>query len=162
MAGENDGSERDTGQQMHDTVGGDLPPAVRENLPERYAGEDLSLADDAMSATVQDHGGRTEQVTLVDEKQGDVYLLTLRDITWHQVNQALTDALVPSTSGDGKLDFGAYYRSVAESKITAVEPEVPEEQLTTWLTGLNERLGKQLQQHLPDPVDNIEEQEAKN
>lgn len=147
---------------MHDTVGGDLPPAVRENLPERYEGEDLSLAEDAMSATVQDQGGRTEQVTLVDEKQGDVYLLTLRDITWHQVNQALTDALVPSTSGDGKLDFGAYYRSVAESKIVSVEPEVPEERLTTWLTGLNERLGKQLQQHLPDPVDNIEEQEAKN
>jgi len=147
---------------MHDTVGENLPPAVRENLPERYEGEDLSLADDAMSATVQYQDGQTEQVTLVDEKQGDVYLLTLRDITWHQVNQALTDALVPSTSGDGKLDFGAYYRSVAESKIAEVDPEVPEEQLTTWLTGLNERLGKQLQQHLPDPIDDIEEQEAKN
>jgi hypothetical protein len=78
------------------------------------------------------------------------------------VNQALTEALVPSASGEGKLDFGAYYREVARSKIVETEPEVPEEQLATWLTGVKEGIGKQLQQHLPDPVDNISEQEAKN
>ncbi len=118
------------------------------------------MAEDWMDATVQNSS--TEQVTLVDEREGDVYVLEMQDITWQQVNQALTDALVPSTSGEGKLDFGAFYRSVAENKIESVQPEVPEEQMATWLTGLNERLGKQLQQHLPDPVDNIDEQREGN
>lgn len=160
-------SDKDAGQELHDTTGADpasgggLPPAVRNNLPERFQErDDLEMAEDWMDATVQNSS--TEQVTLVDEREGDVYVLEMQDITWQQVNQALTDALVPSTSGEGKLDFGAFYRSVAENKIVSVQPEVPEEQMATWLTGLNERLGKQLQQHLPDPVDNIDEQREGN
>lgn len=140
-----------------------LPPAVRDALPERYQdrADDFSLAEDHMDATVQN--ASTETVTLVDEKEGEVYVLEMTDITWQQVNSALTDALVPEAGGQGgKLDFGAYYRQVAEAKIESVQPEVPGEQLATWLTGLNERLGSQLQQHLPDPVDDIQEQEAKN
>ncbi len=149
---------------MHDTVGADLPDSVLENLPERFQEQaeqgELGMAEDWMDATVQNSS--TETVTLVDEQAGDVYVLEMQDITWQQVNQALTDALVPSASGEGKLDFGAFYRSVAEDKIVSVQPEVPEEQMATWLTGLNERLGKQLQQHLPDPVDNIDEQREGN
>lgn len=149
---------------MHDTVGAGLPGDVAQHLPDRFqeqaeAGE-LSLAEDWMDATVQNSS--TETVTLVDEQEGDVYVLELKDITWQRVNQALTDALVPSASGEGKLDFGAFYRSVAEAKIESVQPEVPEEQMATWLTGLNERLGSKLQQHLPDPVDNIDEQREGN
>ena len=168
MASDDNGSERGTGQELHDTTGADvpqgegLPPAIAQHLPEKYQGQaqSLSLADDYMDATVQN--ASTETVTLVDEQEGSVYVVELKDISWNQVNSALTDALIPSASGDGKLDFGAYYRSVAESKIVEVQPEVPEEQIATWLTGLNERLGKQLQQHLPDPVDDISEQEVKN
>ena len=168
MAGENDqASDGGTGQQMHDTVGAGvpgLPDDVADKLPERFQEQaeqgDLSLAEDWMDATVQNSS--TETVTLVDEQEGDVYVLEMKDITWQRVNQALTDALVPSASGEGKLDFGAFYRSVAEAKIESVQPEVPEEQMATWLTGLNERLGKQLQQHLPDPVDNIDEQREGN
>mgnify|MGYP006274690037 CR=1 FL=1 len=169
MASDNEG-DGGTGQGLHDTTqanvpdpdgGSGLPPAIANHLPEKYQDrDDLNLAEDWMDATVQ--GNDTETVTLVDEKEGDVFVVELADITWQQVNSALTDALVPSASGEGKLDFGAYYREVAEAKIESVQPEVPEEQMTTWLTGLNERLGKQLQQHLPDPVDDIEEQTEKN
>lgn len=162
MAGDN------PGQELHDTVGAappdedGLPPEVAEQVPEhiREEMEGLTLADDWMDATVQNSS--TETVTLVDRQEGEVYVLELADITWSRVNQALTDALVPSASGDGKLDFGAYYRSVAEAKIQSVQPEVPEEQMATWLTGLNERLGKQLEQHLPDPVDEMSEDREKN
>lgn len=163
MASDNDGQARGTGDELHDTTQGGLPPAVQQHLPEKYQdqADDLALADNWMDGTVENSSG-TETVTLVDEKEGRVFVVELADITWHQVNGALTEALIPSASGDGKLDFGAYYREVAAAKIESVQPEVPEEQVTTWLTGLNERLGKQLQQHLPDPVDNIEEQTEKN
>lgn len=159
MANDNDASDASTGQ-LHDTTQGGLPDAIAQHLPEKYQDQDLRLAEDHMNATVQN--AHTETVTLVDEVEGEVYVLELKDISWNQVNGALTEALIPSASGDGKLDFGAYYREVAKAKIESVQPEVPSGQLTTWLTGLNERLGKQLQQHLPDPVDTIEEQEAKN
>lgn len=168
MADQNERSDGGTGRELHDTTGASppessgLPPAIRNHLPEKYQeqADEFSVAEDAMDATVQD--AATETVTLVDEREGDVYVLELKDITWQEVNSALTDALVPSPSGEGKLDFAAYYREVAAAKIESVQPEVPDEQLTTWLTGLNEHLGSQLQQHLPDPVDNIQEQEVKN
>ncbi|AGM11811.1 tail assembly chaperone [Haloarcula californiae tailed virus 2] len=156
-----DQNERHGGETGHSNTG--LPPAVRDALPERYQdqADDFSVASDHMDATVQNSS--TETVTLVDDREGEVYVLEMADITWQQVNSALTDALVPEAGGQGgKLDFGAYYRQVAEAKIQSVQPEVPEEQMATWLTGLNERLGSQLQQHLPDPVDDIQEQEAKN
>lgn len=164
-------SENEPGQELHDTTGAaapsedTLPPAILNNLPERFQEQaqqgELEMAEDWMQGTVQNSD--TEQVTLVDEQDGSVYVLEMQDITWQQTNQALTDALVPDASGQGgKLDFGAFYRSVAEDKIVGVQPEVPEEQMATWLTGLNERLGKQLQQHLPDPVDNIDEQREGN
>lgn len=149
-----------TGQKTYDTVSPDLPDGVQEEIPERFREQNLVMAEDPMDATVKNSSEK--QVPLVDEAEGEVYVVTLEDITWNQVNQALSDALVPSTSGDGKLDFGAYYRQVAKAKIVATEPEVPEEQLATWLTGVKEGIGKQLQQHLPDPVDDIEEQDAKN
>lgn len=168
MASDNERGEQGTGQELHDTTqasvpegDGGLPPAIAQHLPEKYQQrDDLALAEDFMDGTVQ--GNSTETVTLVDEKEGQVFVVELADITWQQVNSALTDALVPSTSGDGKLDFAAYYRDVATSKIESVQPEVPEDQMQTWLAGLNERLGKQLQQHLPDPVDDIEDAEEKN
>lgn len=157
---------QDSDSELHQTTGGavanDLPDIVADELPEKYQSEDgLEMADDWMDATVKGSDD-TQTVPLVDEQTGRVFVVELTDITWHQVNRALTDALVTSGSGGGKLDFGAYYRAVAEAKIESVEPEVPEEQLTQWLTGLNERLGKQLQNHLPDPIDDIEEDEAKN
>lgn len=178
MADGDQNTDGGTGQELHDTTGAGvpeggppqqaqggggsgLPPAIANHLPEKYQQrDDLQMAEDWMDATVQ--GSDTETVTLVDEKEGDVFVLELADITWKQVNDALTDALVPSATGEGKLDFAAYYREVAEAKIESVQPQVPEEQMATWLTGLNERLGKQLQQHLPDPVDEIEEQHEKN
>jgi len=156
-----DQNEQHGGGTGHSNTG--LPPAVRDALPERYQdqADDFSVASDHMDATVQNSS--TETVTLVDDREGEVYVLEMADITWQQVNSALTEALVPEAGGQGgKLDFGAYYRDVAEAKIESVQPEVPEEQMATWLTGLNERLGSQLQQHLPDPVDDIQEQEAKN
>jgi hypothetical protein len=150
----------DEARQIHSTVGADLPDDVRGELPERFKDAELVMAEDPMNATVEN--ANQKEVPLVDEAEGEVYVVTLQEITWNQVNQALTDALVPSTSGDGKLDFGTYYRQVAKAKIVDTEPGVPEEQLAQWLTGVKEGLGKQLQQHLPDPVDDIEEQEAKN
>jgi len=160
MAGDDSHVGDGTGQKTYDTVGADLPEGVQAEIPERFQEQNLVMAEDPMDATVQNTS--QEQVPLVDEAEGEVYVVTLEEISWNQVNQALSDALVPSTSGEGKLDFGAYYRQVAKAKIVATEPEVPEEQLATWLTGVKEGIGKQLQQHLPDPVDDIEEQDAKN
>lgn len=157
------------GNELHDTVQTEppepdepeLPPEALEALPDRYDGQDLSLADNHMDATVQSTS--TETVTLVDEREGDVYVVELQDIAWPKVNSALSDALKPEPGGGGgTLDFGQYYRDVAAQKIVSVQPEVPEDQLTQWLTGLNERLGKQLQNHLPDPIEDIDDEEAKN
>lgn len=160
-------SENDAGQELHDTTGAapadssGLPPAVANNLPERFQDADLEMAEDWMDGTVQNSD--TETVTLVDDRAGHVFVVEMQDITWQQINQALTQALVPGEGGSGgTLDFGAFYRSVAEDKIVDVQPEVPEEQMATWLTGLNERLGKQLEQHLPDPVDDIDEEREGN
>lgn len=163
MAG---GNQREGEQGLHDTVGASpdggstdsgLPPAVQEQLPEQYQG--YELADDANSATV--NTSETYYETLVDERTEQLYVLEMRDITWQQTNQALSDNL-KKEGNQGKLDFGGYYRDIAAQKIVSVQPEVPEENLVQWLTGLNERLGKQLEQHLPDPVADIEEDEEKN
>lgn len=156
---------RDTdSSELHDTTqadptGGDsgLPPAVANGLPDEY--QDYSLADDASNATVS--SSDTYQETLVDERAEEIYVLEMCDITWQQTNQALSNNL-KQEGNTGKLDFGGYYRDVAAKKIVSVQPEVPEESLVQWLTGLNERLGKQLEQHLPDPVADIEDDTEKN
>lgn len=155
--GNDAGEIHDTVQATADADGSGLPPAVAASIPDKYQGYDL--ASDANNATVDQSDTYTE--VLADDRTEELFVLEMCDLTWTETNQALSDNLVKDGQ-QGKLDFAGYYRQVAEQKIESVEPEVPEESLTVWLTGLNERLGKQLQQLLPDPVADIEEAEEKN
>lgn len=155
--------DQTTGDELHETVQAEptdegIPPAVLAGLPEKY--RSFSLASDSRGALVD--GSNTYTVTLVDEQAEELYLVEMRDITWHQVNQALSQNLRADASGEGTLDFGGYYRDVAQAKIVSVTPPVEDGQLVQWLTGLNERMGKQLENHLPDPVDELSEAEEKN
>jgi hypothetical protein len=149
---------------LHDTTNPNsgaeqsLPEAVRDKLPSHLRDADLQMADDAMSATVQDSD--TETVPLVDEGEGEVYLVTLKDVAWAKKNDLFSDSLKQTVDGQGKLDFAQYYREVAQAKIVEVEPEP--ENLRLWLQGLSAEMGSQLERHLPEPVDDLEDTREEN
>jgi len=151
--------------QLHDTTNpnagaeSDLPPAVRDKLPEHLRErDDLQMADDPMSATVQ--GTDTYTEVLVDEQTGDVFQVTLQDVAWAKKNDTFSDSLTQTADGQGKLDFAQYYREMAMAKIVEVEPEP--DNLRVWLQGLNARLGSQLESLLPEPVDDLEDSREEN
>jgi hypothetical protein len=49
---------------------------------------------------------------------------------------------------------------MAMAKIVEVEPEP--ENLRVWLQGLNAEMGSQLEQYLPEPVDDLEDNREEN
>jgi hypothetical protein len=145
---------------MHEDTQGtdDLPDDVRDALPPSMQDRtDLRLADDASGATA---GQKTWTKPLVDEETGAVYVLTLTDISWPQKNDIFTDSLKRTASGGGKLDFAHYYREVAKEMIVSVEPEP--DNLTVWLQGLSADIGSQLEDDLPEPVSDLEDDVEEN
>jgi hypothetical protein len=147
--------------QLHDTTtptATDLPDAALARLPDHLNPADLQMAEDAMDGTVS--GSDTYRETIVDEQTGDVYLLTFQDVSWTEKNDTFSNALTRTADGEGKLDFAQYYREIAMAKLVAVEPEP--DNLRVWLQGLNSRLGSQLERHLPEPVENLEDQREEN
>lgn len=154
-----DDTSTDGGAELHDTTGNDLPEDIREQLPPSLRDrEDLHIADDPMGATVA--SGETWTKPLVDEESGDVYVLTLSDVSWPKKNDIFTNSLKRTADGDGKLDFAHYYREVAKEMIQSVEPQPSN--LTTWLQGLTADFGSQLEDDLPAPVSDLEEAEEEN
>lgn len=149
----------DSGAELHDTVQADLPEDLRDKLPQSVQDrDDLRVADDAMSATV--NPSDTRDVPLVDEETGEVFVVTMTDISWAAKNDVFTNSLKKTGPNDGKLDFAHYYREVAKETIVEVEPQP--ENLTTWLQGLKSRFGSQLEEHLPAPVSDLEEGREEN
>lgn len=150
--------------ELHDTTNpnagaeSDLPESVRDKLPAHLRDEDLEMADDAMGATVQGSDEHTEP--LVDEQAGEVYLVTFQDVAWAKKNDLFSDSLTQTPDGQGKLDFAQYYREMAMAKITEVEPEP--DNLRVWLQGLSASMGSQLEQYLPEPVDDLEDTREEN
>lgn len=153
-----DDTSTDGGAELHDTTGG-LPESIREQLPPSLRDrEDLRIADDPSGATVSDD--KTWQKPLVDEDTGEVYVLTLKDVSWPKKNDIFTNSLKRTADGDGKLDFAHYYREVAKEMIVEVDPQP--ENLTIWLQGLTADFGSQLEDDLPAPVSDLEETQEEN
>jgi len=128
-----------------------------EELPDGY--EDYEVGS-ATEATVNDG---TERVVVVDEDEKKAWWFDLTDISWFRANQIFSDNVEqdPNT-GEGKLKAHSYYRDVAEAKTTDWSNS-DEMGLRQFLTGLDEELGKQLEQHLPDPGEvQLEEGEEEN
>ncbi|AGM11212.1 tail assembly chaperone [Haloarcula hispanica tailed virus 2] len=149
----------DTSAQTAEEPANDLPEDVREALPARLRDrEDLRIADDPMGATAS--GDKTWKAPLVDEDTGEVYVLTLTDVSWPKKNDVFTDSLKRTADGGGKLDFAHYYREIAKEMIVSVEPQP--ENLTVWLQGLKADFGSQLEDDLPAPVSDLEEQQEEN
>lgn len=145
--------------ELHDTTGADLPESVLDNLPEHLRErDDLRMADDAMKATVS--AEETWDVPLVDEDSGEVYVVTLTDISWPAKNDVFTNSLKRTGPNDGKLDFAHYYREVAKEMIVTVEPQP--ENMTVWLQGLKSSFGSQLEDELPAPVSDLEDTQEEN
>lgn len=153
-----DDTSTDGGAELHDTTGG-LPDDIRDQLPPSLQDrEDLRIADDPSGATVSDD--KTWQKPLVDEDSGEVYVLTLKDVSWPKKNDIFTNSLKRTADGDGKLDFAHYYREVAKEMIVEVDPQP--ENLTLWLQGLTADFGSQLEDDLPAPVSDLEETQEEN
>jgi len=149
----------DTSGELHDTTGADLPEGVLEDLPEHLKGrDDLRMADDAMGATVNPEETWTKP--LVDEETGEVYVVTLTDISWPKKNDVFTNSLKRTGPNDGKLDFAHYYREVAKEMIVEVDPQP--ENMTVWLQGLKSNFGSQLEDELPAPVSDLEDTTEEN
>lgn len=149
----------DTSAQTTEEPANDLPEDVREALPAHLRDrEDLRIADDPRGATAS--GDKTWKRPLVDEDSGEVYVLTLTDVSWPKKNDVFTDSLKRTADGGGKLDFAHYYREVAKEMIVSVEPQP--ENLTVWLQGLTADFGSQLEDDLPAPVSDLEEQQEEN
>lgn len=128
-----------------------------DGLPEEY--EDYEVGSVA-EATVSDE---TERVVITDDEEKKAWWFDLKDISWFRANQIFSDNVEqdPNT-GQGRLKAHAYYRDVAEAK-TVNWSNSDEMGLRQFLTGLDEHLGKQLEQHLPDPGDvQLEEGEEEN
>lgn len=154
-----DTTSTDGGAELHDTTNTDLPESIREKLPPSVRDrEDLRIADDAAGATVS--GDKTWEKPLVDEETGEVYVLTMQDVSWPKKNDIFTDSLKRTADGGGKLDFAHYYREVAKEMIVEVEPQPGN--LTVWLQGLTADFGTQLEDDLPAPVSDLEEQQEEN
>ena len=144
---------------LHDTTGADLPEGVLESLPDHLQDrDDLHMADDPMSATV--NGAETWEKALVDKETGEVYVVTLSDISWPAKNDVFTNSLKRTGPNDGKLDFAHYYREVAKEMIESVEPQP--DNMTVWLQGLKSSFGTQLEEELPAPVSDLEETQEEN
>jgi hypothetical protein len=137
----------------------DLPEDVREALPAHLRDRpDLHVADDPHGATAS--GDTTWTKPLVDERTGEVYVLTLTDVSWPKKNEVFTNSLKRTADGGGKLDFAHYYREVAKEMLVAVEPQP--ENVTVWLQGLTADFGSQLEEDLPEPVSDLEETQEEN
>jgi len=136
-----------------------LSDEVLEQLPASLQGrDDLRIADDAMGATVDDT--QTWQKPLVDEATGEVYVVTLTDVSWPKKNDVFTNSLKRTPDGEGKLDFAHYYREVAKEMIVEVEPQP--DNVTVWLQGLTADFGSQLEEDLPEPVSDLEDTTEEN
>lgn len=149
----------DTSGELHDTTGVDLPEDVLEDIPAHLRDrDDLRMADDAMGATV--NPDETWTKPLVDEETGEVYVVTLTDISWPKKNDVFTNSLKRTGPNDGKLDFAHYYREVAKEMIVEVDPQP--ENMTVWLQGLKSNFGSQLEDELPAPVSDLEDTTEEN
>lgn len=154
-------------QQLHDTTGAPmdnedgLPPALRQRIEDRLGGKEARMAT-ASEVTVNDNNTRWEVIEWEDPETGDtvVWGVELREISWQAKNRIFKDN-VEQVGGSGALQIDTYYRDVAEAMIVSHTLE-ESMGLTTILTGLKVDVGEKLEPHLPDPVGQLEEEEAKN
>ena len=154
-----DDTSTDDSPELHDTTDDGLPDDIREQLPPSLQDrEDLHIADDPMGATVDET--QTWEKPLVDEDTGEVYVVTLTDVSWPKKNDVFTNSLKRTADGEGKLDFAHYYREVAKEMIVKVDPQP--ENMTLWLQGLTADFGSQLEDDLPAPVSDLEDTTEEN
>lgn len=152
-------------QQLHDTTGAPdndnspLPPALRQRIEERLGTDAEARMATPAEVTVSDDT-RWEVIEWEQDGETVVWGVELKDISWQHKNRIFKDN-VEQVGGSGQLKVDTYYREVAEAMI---ESHTLEDQmgLTTILTGLKVDVGEKLEPHLPDPVGQLEEEEAKN
>jgi len=154
-------------QQLHDTTGAPdatnedgLPPALRDRITETLGEDANARMATASEVTVDDNKTTWEVIEWEQDGETVVWGVELSEISWQEKNRIFKDN-VSQVGGSGQLQIDTYYREVAEAMI---ESHTLEDTmgLTTILTGLKVDVGEKLEPHLPDPVGQLEEEEAKN
>jgi len=116
---------------------------AEEDLPPELEGfEEGSFQD----AQVPDD---TERKYLVDEPHERYWWFDMKPVTWMKKNQILSDCIRMDETGEGTLDVAEYYRQTALAM--TVEWSGGDDPLGTFITGLREELGAQVEEWLPDP-----------
>lgn len=100
--------------------------------------------------TIEDGTRReVERKWLVDEENETYWWFDIRPVTWAKKNQILTDNVRADDGSEPKLRMEGYYRDVFMAMVQDWSGD--DGLLGTFLTGLRDDLGEQVEEWCPDP-----------
>ena len=129
---------------MSDSEPGEQAANIGDELPDHLKQFSVGSVDDALISN------ETERIYLVDEENQRYWWFDIAEISWYKKNSIFAECIEQTGAGEGRMDAAKYYREVAKEMIQEWSGS-DEMDIDTFLVGLSDDLGSQLEQKLPDP-----------